>query len=116
VQLDLCDDSMGKHCIGERTRLRRLNLSARKLTNNRAQGICAGVISLVLFAAIRQWDMDGPIMTPERFDGSGFVIKIAWGVRLLLAWAEFSLTASISQHLAGCQIMRAPYLLGITAV
>jgi len=75
----------------------------------------AGVISLVLFSAMRRWDTNGPV-TPERFDGSSFVIKIACAIHLLLAWAEYYLAVSISQHLAGCSIMRAPFLLGITAV
>lgn len=79
------------------------------------QAMCAGVVSLVLFAATRRWDKNGPI-TPERFDGTSFVIKIGWGIHLLLAWAEYYLTGLISKNLAGCPIMRAPFLLGITAL
>ncbi|KAJ9151502.1 hypothetical protein NKR19_g4917 [Coniochaeta hoffmannii] len=86
-----------------------------KAWGSSALAMFAGVISLVLFSAMRRWDTNGPV-TPERFDGSSFVIKIACAIHLLLAWAEYYLAISISQHLAGCSIMRAPFLLGITAV
>ncbi|OIW28730.1 hypothetical protein CONLIGDRAFT_681677 [Coniochaeta ligniaria NRRL 30616] len=88
---------------------------AIKAWGSSALAMCAGVVSLLLFAATRRWDKSGP-MTPERFDGSSFVIKIGWGIHPLLAWAEYYLSASISQHLAGCSIMRAPFLLGIAAL
>ncbi|KAH8911227.1 hypothetical protein BR93DRAFT_923930 [Coniochaeta sp. PMI_546] len=86
-----------------------------KAWGSSALAMCAGVVSLILFTATRRWDKSGPI-TPERFDGSSFVIKIGWGIHLVLAWAEYYLTASITKDLAGCSIMRAPFLLGIAAL
>lgn len=51
-------------------------------------------------------------MTPNRFQRTSMIIKIGWGVRVVLSCAEYYLSASISQHLAGCWVMRAPFLLG----